>query len=312
MTLEKRPGDPVVVGVDGSPVADGALAWAVQAAAGRHASVRVIHSWVPPWSVTSTELATLDPHAYEEAARAVLDATVERARRADLPVPLEARLVRGRPAVALIEASATAQLLVVGSHGHRPVSGIVLGSVAQQVAAHAHGTVVLVPPGWSPEGDRHGRVVVGVDGSEPSYAALHVAAEEAGLRQATLEVVHVWDVPEPLAVVGWQVLKACADLQEASQDLLAKMTASLRDGGAVAGVPRPAAVECTSVRGHAAEVLGATAARADLLLVGSRGHGGFAGLVLGSVSQRCLHSAASPVAVVHPRAPHGRASFERE
>jgi nucleotide-binding universal stress UspA family protein len=136
-------------------------------------------------------------------------------------------------------------------------------------------------------------IVVGVDGSEGSARALQFALDEARLRGANLKAVSAWHVPAIVYEAGW--VPAELDLDEYpkfAQEALAK---ALADGGA-----ETSGVEVTTVisKGQAADVLCAEAKGADLLVVGSRGLGGFRGLMLGSVSQQCAHHAPCPIAIV--------------
>lgn len=143
-----------------------------------------------------------------------------------------------------------------------------------------------------------GRIVVGIDGSAESRAALAWAVEEAGYRRATVEVVHAWFLPAvafaPYGAAAVPVL-APGDLEKAADALLHDVI------GEVVGDDR-ATVDAVLVEGHPADVLVTKAVGADLLVVGSRGHGGFAGLLLGSVSNHVVHHATCPVVVIRSTA----------
>jgi nucleotide-binding universal stress UspA family protein len=152
------------------------------------------------------------------------------------------------------------------------------------------------PPVSSPR-----RVVVGVDGSETSREALRWAADEALAHGSTLHVVHAWDVPPIGAGIGKatgrRVAGATDGQREAAEQLLRDVVKEELEGHALTDVR-------TSIgRGSAASVLLEAAQGADLLVVGSRGLGGFAGLLLGSVSSKMTHHAACPVVIVRPAAP---------
>ena len=131
-----------------------------------------------------------------------------------------------------------------------------------------------------------GRVIVGVDSSDASKRALRWAADYAVAMKAPLEAVAVWEMP---ATYGW-----VTTLEHPDPD-----TYALAGLGAVVAevVGESPAVTTTVERGHAAQVLVKASKRADLLVVGSRGRGGFAGLLLGSVSQYCVQHAHCPVVV---------------
>ena len=153
------------------------------------------------------------------------------------------------------------------------------------------------------------RIVVGVDGSAGAAAALAWALEEARLRQSALDAVHVWRLPLYAAVpepwfVGMPELpheldaRVEAATEAHARDVLDAAVAEAGREGAEAGIE----VRKEVVRGQAAHVLLEAARDADLLVVGSRGHGGFAGLLLGSVSQQCVQHASCPVVVVRAAA----------
>ena len=138
----------------------------------------------------------------------------------------------------------------------------------------------------------HPLVVVGFDGSEPAQRALDWAASEAKLRGARLRIVAAWETPQLVYAYGY-VPAMSPSFDEESE----KAARELVDKAARLGEPG-VAVETEAKRGQAAEVLVEASNEADLLVVGSRGHGGFAGLLLGSVSEQCARHAACPVTIV--------------
>ncbi|MFI2641770.1 universal stress protein [Streptomyces sp. NPDC018610] len=133
-------------------------------------------------------------------------------------------------------------------------------------------------------------MVVGVDGSPASYAALRWAVRYARLVGGTVEAVHAWSTPTELSWSGL-VVDPDFDLNQARE----RFTEGL---GAVFGDERPAVLRERLVEGDPSEVLIRVSQGADVLVVGRRGHGGFARAVLGSVSQRCAQHSACPVVVV--------------
>lgn len=137
-----------------------------------------------------------------------------------------------------------------------------------------------------------GKVVVGVDGSQGSRIALRWAIEEARIREATLLAVTVWQYPVITTMPAFGVLPPSDQLDE---DARTQLNEVLREEGALAGDIK--VLEGVS-QGPAAAALIEASADADLLVVGSRGHGGFSGLLLGSVSQHCVTHAPCPVVVV--------------
>ena len=140
------------------------------------------------------------------------------------------------------------------------------------------------------------RLIVGVDGSESAHRAVEWAARECEVRDARLELVAVWEVPigtmgfgYGLAVMPEEMTK---ELQVGTEELLAT---AAREARAVAP---DVLIETRAVEGQAADVLVHASKDADMLVVGSRGRGGFRELLLGSVSQQCAHHAACPVVIV--------------
>lgn len=161
--------------------------------------------------------------------------------------------------------------------------------------------------------ETRGAVVVGIDGSAAGQQALRWALAEARLRTVPLRVVHAWTfgyagVPGG----GWGVMGsmgavsasglAVSDVRQVAEDLVERAVAEL------AGELENLEIEQRVVEGAAAVALIGAVCEDDLLVVGSRGHGGFAGLLLGSVSQQCAHHAPCPVVIVHPANPSANGS----
>ncbi len=136
------------------------------------------------------------------------------------------------------------------------------------------------------------RIVVGVDGSDESLAALRWALREAALRGASLVVLHAWAYP---TAVGFPTMRLVdlGVMKESSEALLAD---AIRD--ATTGSPSTVSIDPVVTEGSAAQALVDASEGADLLVVGARGHGGFLGLVLGSVATQVVHHATCPVVVV--------------
>jgi nucleotide-binding universal stress UspA family protein len=282
----------IVVGVDGSPASQHALRWAAAEAGRRGAVLDVVHAWMTPYPLDPPDYFT-DPAPFEARGAEVLEHALASLTLPD-PTPTDFRpvLVQEYPSKALLQAAEGAALLVVGSRGRGGFSGLLLGSVSQNCVQHAPCPVAVVPPGWS--GEEHGRVVVGVDGSDASYGALHWAITTAAVRHAELEVVNAYDY---LQVVMPMAIAPGIDrelLEKASRSLLEEMV-----GPAVAAAAtRPPSIQLIPAHTGPARALLDTAIGADLLVVGSRGRGTVKGMLLGSVSQQCLHHAHCPVVVV--------------
>lgn len=143
------------------------------------------------------------------------------------------------------------------------------------------------------------RIVVGVDGSEISKAALHWAISQARLTGATVDAVIAWQYPEAMTGVGW----SAALVEEPDFDVMAEK--ELTDAiGEIAGPDPDITINPVVTRGYPAEVLLNAAEGADLLVVGSRGRGGFASALLGSVSQNCAHHATCPLLIIRDARDH--------
>ena len=201
--------------------------------------------------------------------------------------------VTGFAPTTLIAASKVAEIVVVGSHGRGALPSAVLGSVSQQVAIHASCPVVVVRGNGTLNGADSGRVVVGVDGSDASEPALGYAFAYASSTGSSLTAVHTWWW-EPLEGVslGEPWTGDWTQIADQETSLISELLAGWTDR--YPDVP----VERHIVRGDPVVELLDQSQHASLLVVGSRGRGGFVGLLLGSVSRRILKRATCPVAVV--------------
>ena len=133
------------------------------------------------------------------------------------------------------------------------------------------------------------RIVAGVDGSVPSKAALSWAVEQGRLTGAVVEAVIVWELP---ATYGYPVPVSGVNWAQLAQQAVSEAVADIAEGAA------PVKVTYKVVEGNAAQALLEEPAGADLLVAGSRGHGGFVEALLGSTSQHCVHHATCPVVVI--------------
>ncbi|GAA3507645.1 nucleotide-binding universal stress UspA family protein [Streptosporangium album] len=278
----------ILVGVDGSRAGLEAVSWAVREAGVRGTGLRIVHV-MPAWPLEMSEDA---PHAdvgrwMRDGAASMLAEAVKRVREEDGRVPVESRLLPGDPRLVLIEATADAELLVVGSHGLGGFRGMLLGSVPLGVAGRTTCPVAVIR---HPPAPPYGEVVVGVDGSPAGAHALGFAFAEASLRGAGLRAVHAWHPP---VIGGWgpSALAVAEEAAEGERRLLAEALAGW--GERYPDVKVTEQVEC----GHPVDVLKNASAQADLLVVGSRGRGDLTGLLLGSVSHSLLHQAACPLVV---------------
>lgn len=280
----------VVVGVDRGARSRCALERALDEGRSLGRPVRVVHAWSPPlWMGDLTGLAH-EPlfHGQDVAdlARAVADEVLrEGVISRHQAVTTEG--CEGEPGHALVAAGAGAALLVLGGHGHGTVVGALLGSVTGRVLHHATCPVMVVPETAS-RVHAVDRVVVGTDGSPCSREALVWAAQAAERHDVPLLVLQAQRLTMRPGSSRLPVL------QEQADEDLTWLRAEVEHVPGVAGLD----VEVRVVHGGAAAVLLAEAGPSDLLVVGSRGRGGFAGLLLGSVSTQCAQHGRGAVVVV--------------
>jgi nucleotide-binding universal stress UspA family protein len=211
-------------------------------------------------------------------------------------VDVTATVVAGNPAGVLTEQSHAAALVVVGSRGRGRFAELLAGSVSTQVATYARSPVIVVrSPGFVPSPDgKPADVVVGVDGSSGGDAALGFAFEEALARRGDLVAVYVWrELPDDNLDAGSERPNPDEARSEADR-LLAEALAGWQSKYPDITVRR------RTVRGdHPAPALMEEARQASMIVVGSRGLGGFRGLLLGSVGDTLLRHARQPVTIVH-------------
>ncbi|MEU7932501.1 universal stress protein [Micromonospora echinofusca] len=281
---------PVVAGVDGSPASLLAAEHAARAAVLRSRPLHLVHGYLHPLGYG----VPLNPYdvglpAPTEEAQKMLETTAAGLTERCPGLTVEVRQVAGGPGATLVEESRRAELVVVGSRGLGGFAGLLLGSVGTQVAAHAHCPVLVVRPAEEPV-PVAGPVLVGVDGSESAELAVGYAADEATRRGDGLVLVHVQPPDGDGPADG-----APRTPDAESAELLATAEAAVR--GSHPGL----AVEARVLRAPKAEqALVEASADAALVVVGSRGRGGFAGLLLGSVSQALVQHSHCPVLVARP------------
>ena len=276
--------DAIIVGYDGSPGSELALRWAAREACKRGTGLTVCHAWAPE------DLALpFDPPMFDlvrQQGEEIVNQGLHHAEPMTGPGGVQPLLVLGSPARVLCEHSGTAGMVVVGSRGHGGLDGLLLGSVAWQLAGHGHGRLVIVRGPGGPAKTAPGPVVAGVDGSASSRAVLDFAAEEAALRHAPL--IAVCALTDAQGHLG-----GARELEEECSNLLTRWEKE-RPGVTVLrqvshSTPRAALLEA--------------AVEAQMLILGSRGRGGIRGMTLGSVATVLAHHAPCPVGIVRLPAP---------
>lgn len=295
MNTEDGGARPVVVGVDGSPSSLAAVRAATREAAWRDLPLRIVHAFI--WPLMHVGMGPSDSGPAggglrHDAERTLAEAAAV-ADETDPSVSVLTDLITGAPSPVLLRAARDADLLVIGDRGLGGFTGLLVGSVAVQCTAHGRTPVLVV------RGDEHpgGPVVVGIDGSPDSTHTVEAAFAEAARRDAELLAVHSWTRPAGHAHGEHHDHKHDAATVAAEEGrLLEESLADVRKNYPDLRVGEHL------VRSRPAKVLLELSRRAQLVVVGARGRGGFTGLLLGSVSHQVLHHSACPVLVV-PRAP---------
>ena len=290
---------PIVVGVDGSEAASAAVAWAARAAAALSLPlhiVTVVH--IPAFYYTEPYLAESFKEELEDTAKARLgSARVHAKQTVDEPLDITTEQHEGKVSQTLIELSANAHMVVLGSRGHGEFTGLLVGSTTSAVAAHGHCPLVVVR-GRTMDGQppAEGPIVVGVDGSESSKAAVEVAFEQAAARGASLSR----SMCGAMSVCSRRSAPARRTRCGAASRRVKKWCCR---SGPLAGYQErypDVTVERVVARDRPVRVLSEFAEKAQLIVVGSRGRGGFKGMLLGSTSNALLHTADCPVMIVRP------------
>lgn len=290
----------VVVGVDGSGPAFDAVRWAAAEAALRGVPLLLAAVYALPLEPLGRVVAP--PSYFEDqalAGRHLLDEAAELATDAAKEfggVAIRTVLSGGRPVPVLLELSLTAGLVVLGSRGLGEFAGGLVGSVSSAVATHAHCPVVVIrglPGPDAPPLD--GPVVVGTDGSEHSEPAIAEAVQFASRRGADLTAVHAWtdlnlatvfDIGADDSILEWPAVAA------GEEAVLAERLAGWKERYPDVSMRR------VVVRDRPVRELARLAEGAQLLVVGSRGRGGFKGMLLGSTSRALLHLVDGPLMIV--------------
>jgi nucleotide-binding universal stress UspA family protein len=283
----------VIVAVDGSPSSLVATDWAARDAALRHVSLTLVHVLVEPvigmWPepVLVDEFSTwreknrhqILTNARHVADRAILDFD---------PITVEEVTCAGAPIPTLVDLSKGAAMMVVGCRGRGALKRRLLGSVSSGVIHHAHCPVAVIHD-EDPLMDHpaHAPVLVGIDGSPASELATAIAFDEASRRGVGLVAMHSWADDD---VYGWAGVDWGRQL-EIGKEALAERLAGWRER-----YPDVSVVH-RLVYGDPAEKLVDASEAAQLTIVGSHGRGGFAGMLLGSVSSAVVQASRMPVIV---------------
>jgi nucleotide-binding universal stress UspA family protein len=284
---------PITAGIDGTEESIAALDWAAREAVRRDVALRVVHAWrFQPYEGIDAG----DRDTQEGWARDAVDAAVRAVTGRHTGLDVSTEVVEGGSVDVLVAAAADAELLVLGSRGHGPVVGFLLGSVGQQVIAEAARPVVLVRAGDQATAEASGReIVVGQEGDpEDSADVLRFAFETAAARGATVRAVRAWTLPPVFAYSpgSLKLLDEAGGLEPYEKKALASALQPWRER-----FPDVPVVEHIEM-GSAGQVLLSVTARAQLMVVGRRARRTAVGARIGSVAHGVLHHADCPVAVV--------------
>lgn len=285
----------ILVGVDGSPESHAALRWAAAEAVLRRCPLTLMHVVAPivvTWPIDTVEAnfgqwqEDNAKHVLTQAEQTVRDASETPG--SSWTPPVHVQLRHDGIVTELTTASGSAQLLVVGSRGLGPIGGAVLGSVSRTLLHHAKCPVVVAKEGVVRTSDRTLPILLGIDGSPASEAAIAFAFDEASRRGVDLVALHAWSDVAVFPILGmdWH------QYEQEGHEILAERLAGWQEKYPDVHVSRR--IVCD----RPARWLIDEAKQAQLVVVGTRGRGGIAGMLLGSVSTAVAESAMAPVAVV--------------
>lgn len=288
----------IVVGVDDSEAATDAAQWAAQEASQRHCELRLIHAFTLPAIAGYPEFSTsADLRELRDDREKMLQRIAADLRRGHPNLSIVTRVVYERASVALRSESAGAALTVVGVGEESRLYGVILGSVALAVASTNPAPVAVIHRGHLDR--KTGPVVVGIDGTGTSEAAIAFAFHAASVRGAELVAVHVWhDVIVPGSHRLQNPLLDPAQIEQQEREVMSERIAGWADK--YPDVP----VRQVLRQGQAVHGLLEQAEQAQLLVVGSHGRGGFTGMLLGSTSHSLIIHSKAPVVVVRPDRAH--------
>ncbi|WP_431768052.1 universal stress protein [Mycobacterium mantenii] len=285
----------ILVCVDGSAASDAAVAWATREAIMRGLPITVMHVVAPVvvgWPVG--QLYADMPEWQRESAQQVVDQackTVTANLNGAKQPEIRTETIYSSVVPTLIEASRDASIIVAGSQGLGALGRLLLGSVTARLLHHAHCPVAVIHSDADVTPAANAPVLVGIDGSPASEAAVSLAFDEASRRGVDLVALHAWsDVGVfPMLGMDWR------DSEAEGQEILAERLAGWHDQYPDVCVKR--LVVCDKP----ARWLLAEAEDSQLVIIGSHGRGGFAGMLLGSVSSLVAQSAMVPVIVTRGR-----------
>lgn len=284
----------ILVGVDGSKESFEALQWGASRAKQTGAKLQILCAYALP-SYTSASLesgySVVDQDSIKESAQSVVREAAKRIK--DFGVELELLVVAGDSTAVLVSMSKKVDLIVIGTRGGGGFADRLLGATSSALPAYARCPVVVVPR--CPEESSFlpvERVVVGVDGSKASLVSLTAAAKETKLWDAELTAIQAVPIIGGGSMLAW--IPATID----RDTIFNEVRQDLRELCAQVEQETEVAIRSHALDGNASSLLIEFSTAVDLVVVGSRGRGNLAGVLLGSTSQSVLSHCACPVMVV--------------
>jgi nucleotide-binding universal stress UspA family protein len=281
----------VVVGVDGSAASDAAVRWAAAEAAMRALPMKLIHVVAPALGDSTMAPNGTVTQSQQDQARQIIEQSRHIADElAPKPPDVHAEVAYAHVVSTLIDASLHAHMIVVGSRGRDAILGHMLGSVSSALIRHAHCPVAVVHDAEAAHQEirNEAPVLVGIDGSPSSEAATALAFDEASWRGVALVALHAWSDVGVFPILGmdWR------DYRDEGEEVLAERLAGWQERYPDVRVHRRLVCDVP------ARWLVEESKNAQLVMLGSHGRGGYAGMHLGSVTSAVAQSAHIPVIVV--------------
>lgn len=286
----------ILVGTDGTAASQAAVHWAALEAQRHHCLLRIVYVVDGEWRSARYDSGTEHTDVSRQLADVAVAHASAQARALAPHVQLETDTLIGNPAPRLLAAADDTDLVVLGSRGRGGFTSLLLGSVSRRVATHARCPVVVVRGRGN---DAEGSVAVGVDDSPAAGNVLATAFEAAAGRNAALTVIRTYLAPPPLWMAGVPVVEFSTPKEDATEcqrveELLAPWRRRYPE----------VKVDVMVSHDSPAAVLTGVSHSAQLVVVGSHGHGGIVGALLGSTGIQLLHHADCPVLIARPASGH--------